>query len=487
MTTRAVLPSPVADGDASGGRPTRRQFVARLATTLALAAVPRSLRAADRTAGGRGDAGAVLVLALADLHSAHERYAPLLARIDRVLAASREVPALIAVNGDLFERGNVVALRGGGRLDLAFITALRRRAPVVFNLGNHEGALVDLREAVRRLRAAGAVVVSNVRDRASGRPLAEAVAVVRTRGRRVAVVGMGTDDLATYRAAVRGEIEVPDSAGYAGALLPTLPALRADFHLLLSHDGVTDDRRTLATLPDGSLLVGAHDHLRFAHRQGRTLYVHTGFWGEAFSVIGGTRDGDATTWTHRAVDVPPGGPVDAEFERRVRVERARHLRAEDQVVIGRTRRALPAREAALLAVAAVRDAAGCDAALVGNTTFGAGLPAGAITRHDFDAFVRFDGAIVRADIDGATLRRVLAGTNQLEDTPFERRRGEFLFATPVPSLDDARTYAVAVNAYAVSDAARAGRLLGTATIPSFAPVRGLALKAVVAARLARPD
>jgi hypothetical protein len=74
------------------------------------------------------------------------------------------------------------------------------------------------------------------------------------------------------------------------------------------------------------------------------------------------------------------------------------------VVVGRTTAALGPAEAARFVVAALREAAGADAAFIGNTTFGAGLPGGAVTREEFDACVRFDGTIFTAEVDGARLR-----------------------------------------------------------------------------------
>ncbi len=468
----------------ASARPTRRAFVGKVGRALALATLPGPVHALTRACASRETRcrPELLVLALADLHSAHECYAALLDRVDDVLAAHRGTPALIVFNGDLFERANVVALRGEGALDLALVAALGRRAPVVFNLGNHEGALFGLPEAVRRLRVAGATVVSNLRDRRTGGPLADPVARVPVGGLHVAVAGVGTDDLATYRAAVRDSLEVPDSPGYVRTLIPTLR--EADFTVLLSHDGVLDDRETLALVPDGALLVGAHDHLRFVQQQGRTLYAHGGFWGGSFSLITGVHDGGLPRWTHRFVPVSPGAGEGADIAAQVAAERARHLTPDDLVPVGSVARARSQREAAELAVQAVRDAAGVDVAMVGNTTFGAGLARGPVSRHAFDALLRFDGEIVRIRVDGRTLRGILARTNQFEDTPLDRRLGEFLIASPMSRIEEARAYVLAVNAFVVQDPARARRYLGTSAL-DLAPGPRLTLKEVVARRLAR--
>ncbi|HEY4584989.1 MAG TPA: metallophosphoesterase, partial [Brevundimonas sp.] len=76
------------------------------------------------------------VLAMSDLHSAYERSAQLLAAL-RAEVRSRPIPHLIAVDGDIFEHGNVVSVRSEGAIDWAFLAALPAIAPTVVNLGNH--------------------------------------------------------------------------------------------------------------------------------------------------------------------------------------------------------------------------------------------------------------------------------------------------------------------------------------------------------------
>ena len=79
-------------------------------------------------------------------------------------------------------------------------------------------------------------------------------------------------------------------------------------------------------------------------------------------------------------------------------------------------------------------------AVVGATTFGAGLPAGDVTRFEFDACVRFDGALFTADVDGAWLKKILARANQGPDTPFAERAGENLIAVAPAVIEPVRRY-----------------------------------------------
>ena len=63
------------------------------------------------------------VLAMSDLHSAYERTGQLLAALEAEIAGS-DVPHLIAIDGDIFEHGNVVSVRSGGVIDWAFLAEL---------------------------------------------------------------------------------------------------------------------------------------------------------------------------------------------------------------------------------------------------------------------------------------------------------------------------------------------------------------------------
>ena len=95
------------------------------------------------------------VLAMCDLHSAYERTGQLLAALAAEIAA-HPVPHVIAIDGDIFEHGNVAAVRSGGEIDWAFLAALPKLAPTVVNLGNHDNDITtDLAEVVARLRGLG--------------------------------------------------------------------------------------------------------------------------------------------------------------------------------------------------------------------------------------------------------------------------------------------------------------------------------------------
>ena len=123
-----------------------------LAAAVGLAAAP--LLSGSAFAAPRGRLVG-RVLAMSDLHSAYERTGQLLAALAAEVAA-HAVPHVIAIDGDIFEHGNVAAVRSGGEIDWAFLAALPKLAPTVVNLGNHDNDITpDLTDVVARLRGLG--------------------------------------------------------------------------------------------------------------------------------------------------------------------------------------------------------------------------------------------------------------------------------------------------------------------------------------------
>src|SRR5690606_23181166 len=177
-----------------------------------------------------------------------------------------------------------VARRTAGEIDFAMLAALARRAPTVVNLGNHEPEFFGVEETVARLHAAGVLVVGgNTRARATGRPFAPASVRIKLGEREAVVVGVVTDDLATFRAALRPDLDLTNPVVWAREHFPAL-LNNAELPIVLSHSGVRAEREMLPLVPAGTLFAGAHDHLRFAHREGRTVYFHSGSWTEFASI-----------------------------------------------------------------------------------------------------------------------------------------------------------------------------------------------------------
>ena len=421
-----------------------------------------------------------IVIAAGDMHSAYERTAQFVARVDRVRAENPGVPLAVLIDGDTFELGNAVAQRSAGAVEFAMFAALAQRAPTILNLGNHEPEFHGMAETVARIEATGVTVIGgNVLDRATGQPFAPAATRLKLGAHEAVVVGVTTDRLATFRLAVRPSLDLADPVVWAKQHFPAL--LRgAALPIVMTHTGLKADRALLALVPDGTLFAGAHDHLRFVHREGRTVYFHSGSWTEFISLARLRMTAEGPRWDVEQVRLAPGDPADEKLAALIRATLALHLTAAETALVGRAPRALGPTDAALFAVEAARRAAGAEAALIGATTFGAGLPAGDVSRFALDACVRFDGALFTAEVEGAWLKKLLARCNQGPDTPFAERAGENLVAVAPAEIVAGRRYRFVTTDWI---ARNAKTYLGD-NAPALTETPSLRLKAAVIAALA---
>ncbi|MCA2013036.1 5'-nucleotidase C-terminal domain-containing protein [Cereibacter sphaeroides] len=446
----------------------RRLLLRTMAALPAAAILPSALSAQQQGAEA-------LVIALADLHSSYARLPQILAEIDRVIADS-PVPVMITLNGDVFERGNAVALRSGGAADLAFLEALSRRAPVVLNLGNHETALVDdMASTVARLQGMGIEVVSNLLDRRTGRFFAPAQTRLSLNGMRIGVTGLATTNPFTYRAPVRETLGFLDPAQFAADTVPQLEAAN-DAALVLNHAGVMADRAILPGLTAKSVLIGAHDHLSFQHDEAEAPFFHGGSWGGELTLIG-LAPGQRATLERRVITA--GMPADEALAAEVQSQLDTHLTDEERAVVGVTQTTRDLPESILFAAEAVRAATEADLAMLGHTTFGQPLPQGPVTRYDFDAFIRFDGDLTVATVSGEQLASILQRANQHHAVSLDQRTGDFVHAATL-QIDPQAQYRLAVNDWTATNQAA---YLGTQDL-AFERVEGLRLKAVTADALA---
>lgn len=487
------------------------RFLGWLSASCGFAMLALALRAAP------AGAEAVVVL-MGDQHSAYERTAQFVAFVDQLKKENPALPLAVLLNGDTLEHGNLIARRSHGEIDFAMFAALARRAPTILNIGNHEPEFYDVAETVKRIEATGVRVVTNLVNRATGEPFAPASTTLTLGAHQFVVIGVTTDALATYRVAVRPSLDLANPVVWAKANFPKLltvgrvvpdepspaavdvdtkkdtpparlsgdaaPDATAHLAIILSHAGVAADREMLPLVPDGTLFAGAHDHLRFIEPFGRTQYVHSGSWNEYASLAWLYRDADgATRWEVEQVKIPDTEPRDDTLAALIREVRELHLEPADWVVVGQLREAKSTAEAARYVARALRETAGFDAAFIGNTTFGAGLPHGEITQAEFDACVRFDGTIFTTQVDGARLAQLLAAANQGPDTPFAERRGEFCFADgPSPATIVAtKRYTIATTDWGAKNSAR---YFGEPAL-TWTERADLKLKPIVRARFAR--
>jgi|GEM_PF-394432 len=387
--------------------PSRRRFLAGVAALPLIGATPAF--AGDQPAPGVGRARAPVlarVLAMSDLHSAYERSAQVLAAL-RAEVRRQSVPHLIALDGDIFEHGNVVSVRSQGAIDWAFLAALPSIAPTVVNLGNHDNDLTpDLHAVVARMQGLGISVISNIIDARTGQPYARAATEIALGQRRLRIIGFGTNSLNTYPKDSRDWLSIPDPTDWARAHLP--PLLNgADLTLVMSHAGVAGDRGMLSALPDGALMIGGHNHLLFQEPLGRGLYAHTGSWNNAYTAADYLSDGSVRAQSR---SVALDGPADPALAALIRATLAQHLSAQERAVLGSSPAALSLGDTGRAVAAAFARFAGAQAGFIYRPYDSGDGPA---RRADQPLRLRRRGA-VRRQADG---RRGSGRASQRADRP----------------------------------------------------------------------
>lgn len=444
-----------------------RRIVLQLSLALA-AAGPTPVLAAPRRAR---------VMMLSDLHSSYGRLAQLLAQVDRVIARDPS-PCLMLLNGDLFEAGNVVARRSQGVIDWAFLAALSKRCPVVFNLGNHDADLVDdLVKTVARAQALGITVLSDIDDARTGKLLAPSETTIDL-GFPVRVLGIATPALGTYPEAIRPTLRAPSPTAWArDELAKGAPV--GGLLVLMSHAGLDADREILPLLPDGTLCVGGHDHLTLIHEMGRSRYVHPGAGGVNLSVATLDPANLARPVRVEQIAIDADGPADKPLAALIAATMKANLTPAETEVVAHLPKALSLGDTGRKVAAIMAKAADADIGFIGHTTLGAGLPAGEVTQYAFDAAVRFDGGLMVATVDAATARAILARGNQDGGVPFDRRTGDSLYGAPDAPPTKAWVRIVTTDWCARHQASYFGR-----EDLAFTAAPGLRLKAAVKSALA---
>lgn len=418
-----------------------------------------------------------LLIVMGDQHSAYERTAQFVAFVDRVRLKNPDLPIAVLLDGDTQEYGNVIARRSHGAIDFEMFRALASRVPTFLNLGNHDPEFYDVAETVKRVRATGVVPIGNLRDRATGKYFTDPAVALKLGRIDTVLVGLTTDHLSTYRVPIRPTLKPAEPVAWGRENLPQLA--KQGSLIVLSHAGLEADRELLQIVPDGTLFAGAHDHLRFVHHDGRTVYFHSGSWNSHVSLVS-LRQGlaGALHWRVEQTELFETSPADATMTEFIAKIRREFGQPEDLAVVGRRRTALSRTAAARFVVDALRDATQVDAAFIGNTTFGGGLPAGEISRIAFDACVRFDGAIYVTEIDGVRLRELAVRANQGPATPFAERLGDFLIAAVPEVIAPDRRYRIATTDWGARNSVRYfGSDLGWHELPD-AKLKAIAIAAL---------
>ncbi|MCS6919150.1 MAG: bifunctional metallophosphatase/5'-nucleotidase, partial [Fimbriimonadales bacterium] len=199
--------------------------------------------------------------------------------------AVQPYPALVIDAGDYMD-GTPFSLEFQGEADVATMNACGYDFAT---LGNHEFS--NTLDQVLRLAQMGnfKTVCANLRYRDTGAPLVPPYVITQVGELRIALFGLVMTDTQNYRGA-RERVEVTNPFEVARELVPQLRQ-QADVVILISHLGIGDDERLAREVAGIDVIVGGHSHTRLAEPRfiewqqkapvnlGGTIIVQAHQWG----------------------------------------------------------------------------------------------------------------------------------------------------------------------------------------------------------------
>jgi 5'-nucleotidase len=342
-------------------------------------------------------------------------------------------------------------------------------------LGNHE---FDVSEAAFRAHLAQAkfkIVSTNVTD-AQGQPFAgvatSAIVPVTVKGRtvRIGLVGVTIDanrkDWVKYRDAIEAaKAEVQKLRGQTDAIVA------------LTHLSLEQDAQFVSDVPGIDLVLGGHEHENWLMYRGpefvpivkadanvRSIAVVTLTFGSR-----GTRPEISARLQRIDGSIPSVPAVEAVANRWVErgFEAFRRQGFRPEAVVATTTEALDGRESTvrntsgrltdLIAEAIAREAKNADVAIfnAGSVRIDDVVPPGPITEYDIIRILPFGGTIVKAQLDGALLARVLETGMSNEGIggylqSWGARRENGIWTVQGKPIDPARRYTVAMTDFLLS-------------------------------------
>ncbi len=211
-------------------------------------------------------------------------------------------------------------------------------------------------------------------------------------------------------------LKLPDVHAVAQRLVAALRAQGAGAIVVLSHLGLSDDRRLAEAVPGIDLIIGAHSHDRLPQGEVHhgVLIAQAGQYAEALGRVDLELEpgrGRVVARSAQVIEVPPDTPPDPAVLRAI-AEAEREVEALLAAPIGQLAGALDLdyfAECALgsLAADALRERMGADAALVASGLFHQPLPAGTLTRGGLNAACFATANPGVTPVTGAQLLRAL--------------------------------------------------------------------------------
>ncbi|SDW82307.1 bifunctional metallophosphatase/5'-nucleotidase [Thiocapsa roseopersicina] len=417
----------VADLSAEGPRQSRWSVI--LGSCLVLVALLAPALARTTCEPGQ----ALTLLHFNDIHGQLEPYedprdgterggiARLAATVAEVRAEDPSRPVVLLFAGDLLQ-GTLTSSLFLGVPDVVLLGRMGVDAAV---MGNHE--LDYGQEVFRRLteEAAFPFLSANVASDPEPLPVLSSVVIERPDAPKVAVLGLTTPELttATHPRNIEG-IGVEEPTAVARRLVPALRD-EADLVVVLSHLGISADRRLAESVHGIDLIVGGHNHNLYA----QPVFVENvpivqagerGGWLGRMDLR--CREGRLTGTDYALIPIDAVSPEDAEIAdevRRITLDAELELNTEvgfSTQELSAWRELIRREEAPFgnFVTDLAREITLTDVALLNGGGFRASIPAGPVTLKSIYEAFPFRNELVLGDLTGAQLLAALERSAALD-------------------------------------------------------------------------
>lgn len=195
---------------------------------------------------------------------------------ERTAAKKRGAPVIATDGGDWYQ-GTIEGNETRGRLSVEFFERLGVTAAV---LGNHEYDYgpenVEALVAAADFPVLGANILVAGKEPATYMDYVTPFHVVTVHGLKIAILGLITEQTKGVSTGPWGDAEFENEAAAIARVLPAAKKA-SDVVVLLTHSGVSVDRRLAKRFPEIPLILGGHSHtgLREPLREGDTWIVQT--------------------------------------------------------------------------------------------------------------------------------------------------------------------------------------------------------------------
>lgn len=360
--------------------------------------------------------------------------------LDRLAAAVLQIRKDNAGRSLLLDAGDcwgdtMIADRTKGS---ALVSALNHLEYDAMTVGNHEPDFGRERMQTLLAQARFPVIAANLVSRLGGQLLTKPYAMREIGGVSVGILGLAYPNTpwTTSSKNIDG-LEFQAPVDVARRFIPRMRDEGARLIVLLTHLGLSADRRLAEAVSGIDVIVGGHSHNRMgeALRVGKTLIVQAGAHGSDLGRLDLVMEKERIT-DYRRTLIPLDHervPSDPGTERMIRELLASHQQAlqepvgvaRDWLVRAQTLAGQEARKrdqespADSLFADILREETRADVALLPGVGYGVAIPPGPITAAQLRQLIPHDGRVLTMQLAGAQIRDILEQSidNTFSDDP----------------------------------------------------------------------